>query len=114
MKIINQTKGKLLADKVIIADTFLARIKGLLGKNSLEENEALIIRPCSSIHTFFMRFAIDVVFLDRQNRVVAFKKNLVPFRLTFAHHKACLAIELPAHKISQSYTQLNDLIKLEK
>lgn len=114
MKIINANRGTILADKVIIAASFFARLKGLLGRSSLAENEALIIKPCNAIHTFFMCFAIDIIFLDRANRVVALRENMLPFRLTPVYSLAYQVIELPAHTISRSKTQLNDQIQLEK
>lgn len=113
MKIINLTKDTLVADEVTIADNFLSRTKGLLGKNALKENEALVIKPCNAIHTFFMRFSIDAVFLDKQNKVVAIKENLRPFKITPIYPKAFLVIELPIGKISNSSIQPNDQIKFE-
>lgn len=114
MKIINLTRNFLLADKVSLAENFFSRTKGLLGKKSLAENEALIIKPCNSIHTLFMRFAIDAVFLDRQNKVVALKENMEPFGFTPIYWKAYLVIELPSHTISRSLVQINDQIQLEE
>jgi uncharacterized membrane protein (UPF0127 family) len=64
MRIINQTSGKVIAGKVMIANTFLKRLKGLLTSNGLEEDEGLIIKPCNSVHSFGMRFSIDLVFLS--------------------------------------------------
>ncbi len=70
VKIINKTKNTILAEEAYIADTVFSRVKGLLGKQSLDEGSALIIKPCNSIHTFFMRFPIDVFFVDRNNKIV--------------------------------------------
>ena len=114
MKIFNQTKNSLLAEKIEMANTPILRMKGLLGRNSLKDNEAMIITSCNSIHTFFMRFAIDALFLDKQNKVVGLKENMLPFRITRIFPRANQVVELSAHKISQSRTQLNDLIQIEK
>ncbi len=113
MKIINLTKETLLADKVILANTPFSRIKGLLGKQSLGGSEALIIEPCNSIHTFFMRFAIDVLFLDSQGKVVGIKENMPPFRLSRIYPKAKRVVELPPPAINQSRTCLNDQVVIE-
>lgn len=113
MKIINTSSNTLLAENASIAESLFSRIKGLLGRSSLGANEALIIKSCNSIHTFFMRFAIDVIFLDRDNRVVGLKENMPPFRVTPIYYRAIQVVELPAYTISRTKTQLNDRIQLE-
>lgn len=67
-----------------VADRFLARLVGLLGRSSLPPGEGLLIRPASSVHTFFMRFPIDVVFLDRTGAVVGIRRDVPPWRMAFA------------------------------
>ena len=71
MKIINISKNTILADKAEMADTFFKRLIGLLNRKSLGKGEALILSPANCIHSFFMRFSIDVLFLDKSNKVVA-------------------------------------------
>ena len=68
----------------MIADRMFPRMKGLLGRRSLAEDEGILLRPASSIHTAFMRFPIDVAFLDRDNRVVKVANNVVPWRVAAA------------------------------
>lgn len=63
-----------------VAKSYGARFKGLMGRRELPAGEALLIEPCSSVHTFFMRFPIDVVFLDREDRVVKIAEALKPWR----------------------------------
>lgn len=76
------------------ASTFLQRLVGLLGRRAMAADEGLLITPCNNIHTFFMRFAIDVVFLDREGRIVAITPQLRPWRIAAARAAhACL--ELP-------------------
>ncbi|HOX54305.1 MAG: DUF192 domain-containing protein [Candidatus Omnitrophica bacterium] len=113
MKVVNLTRGTILADKAILAESFFSRLKGLLGRGSLAESEALIISPCNAIHTFFMRFSIDVLFLDKAGKVVALKEKILPFRVTPVYPRAWQVVELPIQAISRSKTQLNDQIKLE-
>jgi len=69
------------ATKVIIAKNIFARMKGLLGRKSLGPDTAMIIDPCSSIHTIGMRFSIDVIFLDSKNTVTALVPQVRPGRL---------------------------------
>jgi uncharacterized protein len=76
--------GHVVADSCSVAATFASRLRGLLGTRDLIAGEGLVIRPASSIHTFFMRFPIDVVFLDRAGTVVKVVANLRAWRVAFA------------------------------
>jgi uncharacterized protein len=87
--------GSLVCERCAVAATPLSRLKGLLGRSELRRGEGLLIRPCSSVHTWFMRFPIDVVFLDRELRVVRVADRLAPWR-TAAGRKARAVLELPA------------------
>src|SRR5207253_3120640 len=87
--------GRTVCDRCSVADTFLPRLRGLLGRRGLAPGEGLLLRPCSSIHTMFMRFAVDVVFLDRELRVVHVVPNLRPWRLA-ASKGARSVLELAA------------------
>jgi len=111
IKIINETKNTLVAEKAVLVETFLMRIKGLLGRKKFLKGEALILKPCNSIHTFFMKFPIDVVFLDKNNRVIKTIICLKPFRFTPVYFKANLAIELPCGTIQATLTQPNDFLR---
>lgn len=79
-----------------VAENPWTRSVGLLGRKGLAESRGLWIRPCSSIHTLFMRFAIDVLYLDRQRRVVKVVRRLPPFRFSLGGRGAHSVIELPA------------------
>jgi uncharacterized membrane protein (UPF0127 family) len=113
VKIINKTRNTTLADKAQRADSFFSRLKGLLGRQGLNEGEGLVITRCSSIHTFFMRFKIDVAFLDRHNRVIVMANSLPPARLVATMFRGKLAIELPPGILSQTHTQKGDEIAIE-
>src|SRR5690606_20119829 len=63
--LLNRTRNSTVANRIEVATTFFSRLKGLLGRNSLGAGESLRIDSCSSIHTFFMRFAIDALFVDK-------------------------------------------------
>lgn len=112
MKIINKTKNTFLAGEVALADTPFKRIKGLLGRKEFRHGQALIIKPCNSIHTFFMRFSIDVLFLDNDNKVVATISCLKPFRFSPIYFNANLTVELPAGTIERTFTEKGDTIQL--
>ncbi len=112
MQIINKSKGASLATEAIIANTPLSRLKGLLGRRGLKKDEALIIKPCNSIHTFFMRFPIDVLFIDRENKVIKALSAIKPFRLSGIYINASFAIELPSGVILESLTSEGDEIAI--
>ena len=76
--------GSVVCESCRLAATFRSRFLGLLGRRGLASREGLLIRPGGSIHTFFMRFAIDVVFLDGRGVVVKVVPHLRPWRLAFA------------------------------
>jgi len=96
MKAVLLSSGKVLATHVVVATSLPARMRGLLGRSCFAAGQGLLIQPCKGIHTFFMRFSIDAVFLDRDNRVVAFFQSLVPNRMTPVYRKAHSVLELPA------------------
>lgn len=110
MQIMNLTKNALLAENTTIADTLFKRIKGLLGRKDFNKGEALIIKPCNSIHTFFMRFPIDVVFVDAKKRVVKTISNMRPFRISGICLKARFSVELPAGSLQKTATQTGDTL----
>ena len=112
MKIINQTKGSILADKATLAANFYQRAIGLLGPDHLAAGEALIIKPCNSVHTFFMRFPIDVIFVDKQYQVVQTISGLKPFRISSIHWSSALVIELPVATIQQTCTSSQDTLTI--
>ena len=87
--------GRVVCARCAVADTPWTRLRGLLGRASLAPDEGLLIRPTSSIHMLFMRFAIDAVFLDRELRVVKVVRNLRPWRFASARG-AKMVVELPA------------------
>lgn len=110
MRIINLTRSTTLAENAMVAEGFLARLIGLLNKQGLEPGQGLVLKPCNSIHTFFMRFSIDVVFVDKENRVIKAIPNLNPFQLTYIYFRAKLAIELPLNTIFSSRTTEGDML----
>lgn len=110
MRIINKDKNTILAEEAVIADTVLKRIKGLLGKKGLKSGEAIILEPCNSIHTFFMRFTIDIVFVDKQNKVIKAISGIKPWRITGVYFPSRLCIELPPGTIKSTLTSYGDTL----
>jgi uncharacterized protein len=87
--------GAAVCERCTVADSALARMRGLLGRSSLEPGEGILLRPCSSIHTFFMRFPIDVVFCNRDLVVLSVASEVGPWRARM-QRRAKLAFELSA------------------
>lgn len=87
--------GRPVCERCEVADGPLERLRGLLGRDALPDDSALLLRPCSSIHTSFLRFPIDAVFLDRDFRVVDVVSKLRPWRAAW-RRGAYAVLELPA------------------
>jgi len=110
MRLINQSKNTILAENIFLADTPFKRMQGLLGRKDFLQGQALIIKPCTAIHTFFMRFPIDVLFVGRNNRVLRAISSLKPFSLTPIYFQASYVVELPSGTLQNSATTQGDLL----
>src|SRR5438874_9604737 len=113
MKVRNRDRGTVLAEAADVANTSAKRRTGLLKHTKLDPGEGLWIAPCESVHSFGMKFAIDVVYLDRKKRVRKIRKEMVPWRVS-----ACLTahsvLELPVGVIEASQTQPGDQLDFEE
>jgi uncharacterized protein len=107
IRVRNLTRDTLLGDRIDVANTSSTRRTGLLKHDSLEEGTGLWIVPCESVHTFFMKFAIDVVYLDRNKRVKKAVGPVVPWRLSMCLPAHSL-LELPAGSIERTGTRKGD------
>ena len=92
----NVGTGQPIARRVTRAESYVSRLIGLLGRRGLADDEGLWLEPCDSIHTFFMRFPIDVAFVDRHGFVIRCIERLRPWRATRLYAKARACIELAA------------------
>ena len=110
LRILNQTRDRLLADQGELADSFLSRGRGLMGREILPRGYALVIFPEWSIHTFFMRVAIDVLFVSRDHRVVGLREAMPPNRpfAGVAPWRGRYVIEMPAGVIGATGTAVGD------
>src|ERR1700761_4291995 len=111
LRISNPVRQSVLGDRIGVADTTLTRFVGLMGRGPLAPGHGLIIRPSNGVHTLWMRFSIDVLLLDKQNRVLSAYRNLRPFRITAINWKASSALELPTGTIAATNTQLGDQLQ---
>lgn len=96
-----------------MADTFIKRIKGLLGRSAFKRGSALVLKPCQSVHTFFMRFPIDVAFVDSKNSIIKTYNNLKPWKMSKFFFSAYFCIEFPAETLVETDTKVGDFLSLE-
>lgn len=113
LRVNNETRGRLLADRAERATSFRDRFVGLMGRRSLAMGEGMLLAPCNSIHTFFMRIPIDVAFLDSGGTIVKQFVALPPWRATPVYFQAKSVLELPAGTLEASGTREGDRLSLE-
>jgi len=112
MQVRNVTRNLLLGDAVRDADTFFSRWRGLLGTEGLSTGEGVWICPCSSIHSFGMRFEFDALFLDGDNKVEGLYRRFRKNRISRIFWKARGVLELPAGTIERTGTEVGDEVEL--
>jgi uncharacterized membrane protein (UPF0127 family) len=108
----NLTRGTILGDAIDLADTSAKRTTGLLKHAGLRPGEGLWILPCEGVHTFFMKFALDLVYIDKKSVVRKAVSNVPPWRLSMCL-PAHSIIELPAGTIEPSATRKGDQLEFE-
>jgi len=110
----NKTKETFLAFRVKVADSILGRLVGLLGRRSLQPDSGVWIVPANAIHTIGMLFSFDLVLIDKDFKVVGLRELVRPFRVTWPERHAESVLELPAHTIFRSRTQIGDQLLIER
>src|SRR5215472_6803541 len=110
----NKTRETFLAFRVKVADSIFGRLVGLLGKRSLKPDGGVWIVPANSIHTVGMLFSFDLVMVDKNFRVVSLKEMVRPFQIVLPKLRAESAIELPAHTIFRSRTEVGDQLIIDR
>ncbi|MDK2856396.1 MAG: uncharacterized protein PWQ41_534 [Bacillota bacterium] len=111
MKATNFTRKKVLAEEVKTAFSFAERLVGLICTAEFRTGMGLLLAPCSSIHTWFMRYPIDVIFLNREDRVLKVAHSVPPFRFGPVVRGAAKALELPAGVCRATGTEIGDVIE---
>ena len=112
MILVNATKKTVLSDRCHFANSVLKRMVGLLNRSKLEPGEGLLLDRCYGIHTIGMRFSIDILFLDKDYRVIRVVRSIPPFR-TCIVRKAIYVLELPAGMIDGTNTTVGDQIQIK-
>ena len=107
--LVNTRDGRLVADQLLAAFDSNSRRTGLLAHTGLPEGSAMIIAPTNAIHTFFMKFPIDVLFVDKEGRVLKIRHALPPWRMAAAWRAYCV-IELADGSVERTSVRAGDLL----
>ena len=112
VKIVNETRGSVLAEEALLATGFWTRLRGLLGRPEPQTGGGLVLDPCKSVHMWGMRYSLDVLFSDRDDRVVAMEEGLAPWKVSRHIQSARKAIELPVGTIRNTGTEVGDRLSI--
>lgn len=106
----NGTRGRSLGSRVGLADSWWSRLRGLVGSPPLAAGEGLLLVPCGAVHTFGVRYPMDVAFVDERGAVLAVYHRLAPGRWSRWHGRTAAALELPAGTLATTGTSPGDTL----
>ena len=109
-RLVNATTGRVVVARLTIADGFCSRFIGLQFQLAMPSDAGILLVPCGAVHTCFMRFALDIVFLDRSGVVLAFRQNVRPWRLAAGPRASHAVLEVPA---GSADVQPGEVLRLE-
>jgi uncharacterized membrane protein (UPF0127 family) len=112
MKAVNLSNGTEIANEISKAYTFFTRLKGLMFSKSLPEGHGLHIQPCQSIHTFFMNYPLDVLYLNKELEIIGLEEEIMPSKIGQVYKNGNSVLELPRGTIQKSGTKVGHKIKL--
>jgi uncharacterized protein len=112
MTVVNITRQTTIADKAVLARSFAARGRGLMFSPPLPAGGGLVLDPCNSIHMLFMRYPLDIIFLSKEGKVVFMYRGIKPWRMGRIVRGAKMAVELPEGTITESGTQVGDMVDI--
>ena len=110
VRVVNTRLGRELGTRIGMGDSWVARLRGMLGRPEPRAGEGLFLTPCSSVHMYGMRYPLDIAFLDRSGAVVALYPSLAPGSRTRWHRNATHALELPKGALESSGTSVGDVL----
>ncbi len=113
-RVTNVTRAAVLATRAEVARGPWGRGVGLLGRAGLGEGEGLVLEPCNSVHTWFMRFVIDVLVLDAQGQVLDLRAEMRPWGMTWPVAGGRVVVELPAGTLARTRTERGDSVVREE
>lgn len=112
IEVVNESTGDIICNSCDVADNFLKRFIGLMGKKELKDGEGLLIKPCKSVHMFFMRFKIDIIFLDHDLKVIKIIEGLKSWNISPYVKESYYVLELPHDIISNKDINIGNILKL--
>jgi uncharacterized membrane protein (UPF0127 family) len=113
VRIHNETRAQVLAESAQTAVTPWAKGKGLLGRKSLPDGEGLIIETCNSVHTWFMRFPIDLIYVTPDGEILKTASAVPPYRFSAVFRRNASVIELPAGVVERTGSRAGDRLRFE-
>ncbi len=112
-RLVSETTGKTVVARLTIADGFWSRLAGLQFRRPLPSDAGLLLVPCNSVHTCFVRFPVDVVFQDVRGCVLAVRHHLRPWRLAFGPRKTHAVVEMPTREVRYGVADLQNSAELQ-
>lgn len=112
MKVQIKHNQKILSSNIQVADNPLSRMIGLMFRKKPVNSDGLLLEPCNSIHTFFMCYPLDILFLSKTNQVIKIIRGLKPWRMTFIYFKARKTLELPAGQLPEEIKE-GDILEVQ-
>lgn len=113
VRVVNRTRDAVLGERVELARTPWTRLVGLLGRDRLDPDSGMWLEPCDSVHMLFMRFPLDVIFVDAEGTVVDVVPGLKPWRATWPRARARATLELPVGAVARTGTRAGDILSCE-
>jgi uncharacterized membrane protein (UPF0127 family) len=104
--------GKTISQNIILADTFWCRLAGLITRKDLQPDEGLLIRPCRQVHTWFMSFSLDIVFLDKEGKVIYLLPEMKPGKISPFIKESFQVLELAPGVISAHQLKLGEKLEI--
>jgi hypothetical protein len=114
MLLVNKTNNEVISENLMTADSFFKRLKGLMFTKELPEEDALHIIPCNEIHMFFMNYSIDVLYLDRDRKIVHMDEGMQPGKIGKIVKNAVSVIELPDGKIKTKSLEIGQMLEFRQ
>lgn len=114
LQIENMTRNTMLMKRGRMADNFLTKFRGLMGVRQLHEGEGLLITHCNSVHTHFMFMPIDIIYVDKNHRIVDLEAEMKTWRIGRTRRNADYVIELPPGVIAHTRCAVGDELRLQK
>lgn len=114
IRVRNRSRDRELGDRVALADGFLTRLRGMIGRPEPGPGEGMLIAPSQGVHMWWMKYPLDVALLDGDGEVVAAYPELEPGRRTRIHRKARYALELPAGTLADTETRVGHVLEWDE